>query len=68
MPRGFARRGEEAVGKHFMYGVPPDLPALRDFHGSVLVAADDLDNIVYFRFAYPGTEDEIEICIGRVDE
>jgi hypothetical protein len=46
-----------------MYGVPSDLPALRDFHGAVLVAADDLENIVYFRFAYAGADGEIEIGV-----
>jgi hypothetical protein len=46
-----------------MHGVPSDLPALRDFHGSRLVAADDLENIVYFRFAYPETEGEIEVGV-----
>jgi hypothetical protein len=46
-----------------MNGVPSDLPALRDFHGSVLVAVDDLENIVYFRFAHPQTDGEIEIGV-----
>jgi hypothetical protein len=46
-----------------MHGVPADLPALRDFHGAVLSAADDLDNIVYFRFVHPNVEGEVEVGV-----
>lgn len=46
-----------------MHGVPSDLPALRDFHGSALVATDDLENIVYFRFAFSGSDRGIEIGV-----
>jgi hypothetical protein len=46
-----------------MYGVPEELPALRDFEKSVLEAVSDLDNIVYFRFAYPGVDGGIEIGV-----
>jgi hypothetical protein len=40
------------VGRHEnMYGVPKKLKALRDFVGARLAAVDDLETIVYFRFA-----------------
>jgi hypothetical protein len=46
-----------------MYGVPQDLPALRDFHGRSLAGVDDRDNIVYFRFRHPDAPGELVVGV-----
>jgi hypothetical protein len=46
-----------------MYGVPENLKALRDFEGLRLVAVDDLENIVYFRFSHEPSTGELEIGV-----
>jgi hypothetical protein len=49
--RAHAGELETLDGTKDMHGVPNELKALCDFVGTRLAVVDDLENIVYFRFA-----------------